>query len=64
MSQRFEIILLNSSLVKEGDDIDNNQTTADIKIMFCFKVPELQKKNSGTLISMGTTVKYDYPGEI
>ena len=60
-----EIILLNSSLVKEGDDIDNNQTTADIKIMFCFKVPELQKeKNSGTLISMGTTVKYDYPGEI
>ena len=60
-----EIILLNSSLVKEGDDIDNSKTTADIKMMFCFKVPELQKeKNSGTLISMGTTVKYDYPGEI
>ena len=60
-----EIILLNSSLVKEGEDIDSSKTTADIKMMFCFKVPELQKEtNSGALIGMGTTVKYDYPGEI
>lgn len=60
-----EIVLLNSSLVKEGEDVDNSKTTADIKIMFCFKVPDLQKeKNSATLISMGTTVKYDYQGDI
>ena len=58
-----EIVLLNSTLVK-GDDVDNSKTTTDIKMMFCFKVPELQKeKNSGTLISMGATVKYDYSGE-
>ena len=58
-----EIVFLNSTLVK-GDDIDNSKTTTDIKMMFCFKVPELQReKNSGTLISMGTTVKYDYSGE-
>lgn len=60
-----EIVLLNSSVMKEGDDIDNSKTNTDIKMMFCFKVPSLQKeKNSGTLISMGTTVKYDYTGDI
>lgn len=60
-----EVVFLNSTLVKNEDSVDNTKTTTDIKMMFAFKVPNLQKeKNSGTLISMGTTTKYDYDGEV
>jgi hypothetical protein len=59
-----EVVFLNSTLQKGDDNVDNSKTTEDIKMMFCFKVPDLQKeKNSGVSISMGTTTMYDYSGE-